>query len=402
MNIDSITRILTLRYDPTKEPVIKPLGVADFAPNKYDIEKKVVEIIREDLIRKENQLKFKRLALSLSGGVDSGLTIAMLRSILPSIKLECISVGFGDKDDEVNIASEIARIYNCNFQQIILEDVLTDLPISIVKEPRWNLYHYFALEVGRKQAKIFYTGDGGDELFGGYTFRYHKFLSQLPTINMADWQERVKLYLSCHERDWVPDQDKIFSPKVKFSWQKIYGLLRPYFENGLHPLNQVFLADFNGKLLYDWLPANKAFEKSLDMKIESMFLTSKMIKFATHVPWEMKYDPDKALGKIPLRRILSRQKGFQTLDPIKKGFSVDIVSLWKKNAREIVGRYVNSNSEVVKENIIEAEWIVKTWKRLSEAQELDPRYINRMLGMLALEVWYRLFISNTMTRNQKL
>jgi asparagine synthase (glutamine-hydrolysing) len=366
-------------------------------------------MIEEELKYKANKTRFKRASLSLSGGVDSGLTLAMLRSVLPSVKLECISVGFGVKDEEVERAGELARIYDCDFHNIILDDILGDLPrlIRIVKEPRWNLYHYYAFAAGRKKSRVFFTGDGGDELFGGYTFRYKKFLSQLPSIdndNNIGWQEKAKLYLSCHERDWVPDQNKMFGSAVKFSWKEIYRLFRTYFDNnGLHPLDQVFLADFNGKLLYDWLPANKAFEKSLDIKIESVFLTDRMIKFATHVPWQAKYDPDGAVGKIPLRSILSKQKGFGKLEPIKKGFSVDMAWLWKRNAREIVGAYVNSDSEVVKENIIEAEWVKKTWKRLSSRDsELDPRYVNKMLIILALEVWYRLFVSHTMTARHKL
>ena len=28
--------------------------------------------------------------------------------------------------------------------------------------------------------------------------------------------DRVKLYLKCHERDWVPDQNQLFDSKIKF------------------------------------------------------------------------------------------------------------------------------------------------------------------------------------------
>ncbi len=49
--------------------------------------------------------------------------------------------------------------------------------IDIVKEPRWNLYQYYPLEYGRRNSNVIYSGDGGDEVFAGYTFRYNKFLA---------------------------------------------------------------------------------------------------------------------------------------------------------------------------------------------------------------------------------
>ena len=54
----------------------------------------------------------------------------------------------------------------------------------------------------------FFSGDGGDELFGGYTFRYKKFLEL--TNENSTTEEKIVSYLNCHERDWVPDQELIF------------------------------------------------------------------------------------------------------------------------------------------------------------------------------------------------
>ncbi|HLC24606.1 MAG TPA: asparagine synthase C-terminal domain-containing protein [Nitrosopumilaceae archaeon] len=404
INYNSISKILTLRYDPEKVSIMKPLSYKDFIPTQInDIESKINDIVKKDLLIMKKKSGTRRISLSLSGGVDSGLTLAIIRSVLPDIKIECFSMGFRDTDDEIQRAKEISRIYDCNFHNIIKDDVLNELPqlIYIAKEPRWNLYQYYPMANARKQSSIFYSGDGGDELFGGYTFRYKKFLAHLP--KKADWKNKTKLYLSCHERDWVPDQHKMFGSKIKFSWEKIYKTLKPYFNNDLEPIDQVFLADFNGKLLYDWIPTNNAFGKYLDLDIKSIFLTDKMIKFATHIPWNVKYDPKKIKGKIPLHSILRRQKGFEKIQPIKKGFSIDLCSLWRKNAKEIINTYVNSESEIVKNKIINEEWLNTVHKKLrQDNSELNVRYISKMLGILSLEIWYRLFISKTMKKTQKL
>ena len=384
--------------------MMKHLTYKDFSPTETgDIESKICEIIKDDFLMMEKKLKNNCISLSLSGGIDSGLTLAMIRKVFPDIKIECISMGFGDKEDEIQRAKEISRIYNCNFHTIIKDNFINELPqlIHIVKEPRWNLYQYYPMEKAKKQSTVFYSGDGGDELFGGYTFRYEKFLSNLP--KNATWMNKSKLYLSCHERDWVPDQHKMFGRKIKFSWEKIYLLFKSYFDNDLEPLDQVFLADFNGKLLHDWIPTNTAFGKYLRLDIKSIFLTRKMIKFATHIPWNKKYDAQKIKGKIQLFSILKEQKGFKKIRPIKKGFTVDLQSLWTNNAKEIVNTYVNLDSEIIKNKIINEDWLNKTNnKLLRDNSELNVRYISKMLGILALEIWYRLFISKTMKKTQKL
>ena len=409
LNFHAISRLLTLRYDPIQSPIRKRLTQSDFTPlssHGNNVVTRTFDLIEKELLNIHDERKFKRVSLALSGGVDSRLTLAMIRTILPDVKIDCVSVGFGDMDDEVDQAENVAKTFNCNFDAMIIDHVLSDLPrlISIVREPRWNLYQYYAFEHGkRRSADVFYTGDGGDELFGGYTFRYQRFLSLLP--KNAGWKAKARLYLSCHERDWVPDQNKMFGAAVKFSWEKIYQLFQPYFSNELEPLNQVFLADFNGKLLYDWLPTNNAFSDFLQLRIESVFLSDAMITFATHIPWQKKYDPETKIGKIPLRSNLIKQKGNEGMmkDAVKKGFSMNLASLWSREAREIVSTYVNADSEVVKKGLINERWLARAATSLRDNnRELQSRYINKMLSILALEVWHRLFISKTINNKQRL
>lgn len=405
MNLDneSIIRFLTLRYDPTKKPIKNKLISEDFTPEKFtNVESMILDIVKKNMLYEQDVFNHKKIAMSLSGGIDSGLTLMMLRKILPEVKITCVGMGFGNEDDEARRASEIARKYNCEFKEITKENILNELPklITLVKEPKWNLYNYYTLEEGKKFSNVFYTGDGGDELFGGYTFRLKKNFTSI-TKNM-NWETRVKIYLSCHERDWVPDQEKMFDSKMKFRWSKIYSLFKPYFNNKLSSFDQVFLADINGKLLYDWLPTNKKYEEFFKMELKSIFLSDDMIYMASHIPWQEKYDPKIDMGKLPLRHILSKEKVFEKELFSKKGFGTDLTKLWDKNAKDIVKQYVNIDSEIVKNKIINFEWIDKMGGKILNGEKIDVRYINKMISLLSLEIWYRLFITHTMKGTEKI
>jgi asparagine synthase (glutamine-hydrolysing) len=48
--------------------------------------------------------------------------------------------------------------------------------------------------------------------------------------------------------------------------------------------------------------------------------------------------------------------------------------------------------------IVQDGWINQSWINdyIDKKEELDVRYVNKFLGLLALEVWYRLFITKEM------
>ena len=86
----------------------------------------------------------------------------------------------------------------------------------------------------------------------------------------------------------------------------------------------------------------------------------------------------------------------------QKGFSVNLASLWSRNAQDIVKRYVNLESEIVRNKIVNSAWLEKTYSEILKKANPDIRYISKMLGLLALEVWYRLFITKTLRGSHNL
>ncbi len=339
----SIRNILTIRYDITKKHVIKPATMQDFEKSFSDPHGHLTEKLLNDSFKKIK--KFDRFSVSLSGGggIDSSLCLALLRKNFPKARISAISGVFENTFDESMHAKKIAEKFDADFHPIQMESIYTKMPeiIYIARKPRWNTYHHLIAKHAKKFSKILVTGDGGDELFGGYTFRYKKFLNLIKPKDT--WKSKVIKYLECHNRDWVPDQEFLFNKGIKFNWNEIYNYFKPYFKNQLHPLNQVMLADFNGKLLHDFIPTGNA----------------------------------------------------------KHGFSPSLIFDWKKFGKDIfMANAFEKKSNIYTKKIINRDWIIHALERIEN--DGDIRYLNRITSILALEIWYKIFIKKDLSPRNSL
>ncbi len=113
----------------------------------------------------------------LSGGVDSGLVVAMAASAMQK-PLSTFTIGFGASGkaflDERVIAREIATRYGCEHHELEVQpDVegIFDEVIRAFDEPFADdsvIPSYYVSQLARRHLKVALTGLGGDELFGGY------------------------------------------------------------------------------------------------------------------------------------------------------------------------------------------------------------------------------------------
>jgi asparagine synthase (glutamine-hydrolysing) len=395
--------MLTLRYDPTIQidspvPKIPADKVESKRSNIYPSSKEVEKEIRLIINKSISRFDPKRISLALSTGVDSNLMLTLIRDEYPKLDIKCISVSF-DESGEASYAKKIAESKNTDFYNVTVDNPLKDLAflISIIKEPRWNLYQYYFIEKSKKYSNVLFTGDGGDELFGGYTFRYSKFLKLLKEGD--DWKQRVRHYLDCHERDWVPDQEKIFGENIRFDWSSIYSLLKAYFDNELDPVDQVLLADYNGKLIYDFVPTNDRFFNYFGITGLSPILDNKIIDMSFRIPPSVKFNRETGMGKIPLREILSGLDTGKNISDTKIGFGMDLKKLWTGSAKEIVTSTL-SDASIFRDKIISREFYDRSIKKIEET--CDVRYISKMLQLLSLEIWYKMFITFEVSSNYRL
>jgi len=118
------------------------------------------------------------LGVFLSGGIDSGLVVSFMAEALgPGIVTT--SVGFGDVNhNELEAAERTARHFHTSHHPSVVEPRLEEVLDPIVHafdEPFADssaIPTYYVSAMARRHVTVALTGDGGDEAFGGYGYRY--------------------------------------------------------------------------------------------------------------------------------------------------------------------------------------------------------------------------------------
>jgi len=397
-SIEKISNILTLRYYPNNQSKLKTVNWKDCLPKKTIDNILIKNLLQKSL--KKNLDSKSNLAIALSGGVDSTLLLSLTKEIFPDLPITAITITFPYSEDESNSASNIAQYFDIDHKIIHVDNFLKELPtaIGILKEPFYDIMNWFYLVKNSKLiSDSLLTGDGADEIFGGYTFRYSKFLNSISDNSSPT--EKIKKYLECHERDWVVDQQDLFGKNFNFTWNQINNILKPFFDNSLSTLDQLFLADFNGKLKNNFIPNYEKFYNFFKISSISPFLENSVIEEGLHMSPEKKYNSLANMGKLPLRNLIPKDVSSLLFPKLKQGFAVNTISLWDNYGKEICKQYL-FDARIVKDGWISEQWIHKNFQKADLDKNI--RYINKFFSLLGYEIWYRLFITKEMSSSETL
>ena len=217
VDIDPVALNLFLRYRYTPSPLTLHKGIKKLAPGtmlvvengeyrlsrwyKYRPEpldsRTSEQEAREELLRlyrnaiKRHLISDVPVGLLLSGGVDSGLILGLMKEFGDSWPTYTVGYGADFADDELVDAARTASIlsvpnYPIQLDQDTFEEALPKI-VSFLEEPIASssiVPMYFVCERARRDVKVALIGQGPDELFGGYTrhlgIRYGEYWRKCP------------------------------------------------------------------------------------------------------------------------------------------------------------------------------------------------------------------------------
>jgi asparagine synthase (glutamine-hydrolysing) len=159
------------------EPRIERYWALQFQPEMGRSEDDVAEELRARLTEcvRLHLVSDVPVGAFLSGGTDSSAVVAAMSSVA-SGRVKTFSIGFRDQDfNELPYARMVAERFDTDHHELILEPDVMEL----LKDLAWDLDEplgdssaiptYMVSKLAAQHVKVVLSGDGGDELFAGYT-----------------------------------------------------------------------------------------------------------------------------------------------------------------------------------------------------------------------------------------
>jgi asparagine synthase (glutamine-hydrolysing) len=304
----------------------------DFIDNKKYDEHEFQNLLLDAIkIRQEADVD---IAHFLSGGLDSTYIIKNLRKARKDTNT--YSVGFDNKKyDETRWQNKVAQKYSTNhtYSEISgdLSFDLIDQTIEAFDEPyadSSSIPSFLIAQDISKKYKVAISGDGGDELLGGYT----RFINSFNKTKSIDFSSMISFYPSIFGSGLklMRTSKNIYkSYSYEFSDMKLLNMLK------LEPSRNIYdLVEITGEsLVKDLMMIEYRFYLSEMMmlkidrtsmanslEVRSPFVDHRLVEFALG----HKLTFDNHLGKIPIKFDLSRDFNKEFINRHKKGFSFQL------------------------------------------------------------------------------
>jgi asparagine synthase (glutamine-hydrolysing) len=351
--------------DVAREGLARPLEV----PEAYAINE--LDGLLADAVQRRMYSDVPLGAL-LSGGVDSSTVVALMQEA-SARPVKTYTIGFVEEEfDEATHAARVARHLGTDHTELLLtggdaQAMIPRLP-EIFDEPFGDpseLPTLLVSQLARRHVTVALSGDGGDELFGGYN-RYVYGTRVLPRVTRvpAAVRQLVAAGLGCvSETAWnrlsglggvVPGLpatrvgeriDKLGRLMNAASEAEMYrSLLSAWHDpdalvaNGgaaedenarilegcdpPHLLDRMMLADQTTYLPDDLLAKLDRASMAASLEVRAPLLDHRVVEFAWRLPRSLKLRD--AVGKWALRQVLYRRVPRELIERPKMGFSVPI------------------------------------------------------------------------------
>ncbi len=343
------------------------------------------------------------LGALLSGGVDSSLVVAVMQS-LSDRPVKTFSVGFEEpRYDEAPHAKQIADYLKTDHHEVYLTpadslDVVQQVP-RIYDEPfadSSQIPSYLISRVAREQVTVVLSGDGGDELFGGYK-RYHEILGfwerwgGLPAgaravlgAGLAGLGQAAWSISGGGRARWLKDVAKWERDGWRFAAETPRDLLARFLSTGARPeallrggdsapsvldrpqdwaevddpLQGLMHLDFVGYLPDDILVKLDRASMAASLEARCPLLDYRVAEFAWRLPRDLRVDGKG--GKRILRDLLARYVPPALTERPKQGFSVPIAA-WLRGPLKDWAQDLLAEDRLQRQGLFEPAEVRRLW-----------------------------------------
>jgi len=369
------------------------------------------------------------LGAFLAGGVDSSLMVALMQRQSPA-PVRTFSIGFDDERlNEANHAKRVAQALGtehteCYLTENDLLDTVAKIP-SIYDEPLADssqipTYHLACL--ARRHVTVSLSGDGPDELFGGYpryvgALRVAAFSRWIPPAVRSALSSALALATGAGKQSLGKVLPKLWHRCVdEEKIRKMRSLLRKRFDSrlwwdiaslagdsdrllseprlpaqflALLEQEQSVPADVSKLMLGDglfYLPEDilaKVDRAAMAVSLETRapFLDPKIVAFAWALPVRLKINESQ--GKWLLRQLLYRHVPRELVDRPKAGFSMPIARWMRGRLRDWVESSLDEKS-LTDSGLLNARAVRQLWREVLDGHD-DRAHL--VWGVLVFQGW---------------
>jgi asparagine synthase (glutamine-hydrolysing) len=361
----------------------------------------------------------------LSGGIDSSTIVALMSNVLSS-PVKTFSVGYdGDAASisELPYARLVADRYATDHHEIVvrardftevIDRVVWHLDQPVADEAA--IPNYMVSTLAARHVKMVLTGEGGDELFGGYARHSGERLSPmfgvLPRAIRAGAlrasgrvpglrRPKQALYALCQD----DEASRFLSWFALFNQERVAAVLSPELRaavdlsaateafaaqlratDAVDPLSRMLYLDTKLWLSDDLLARGDKTSMAASIEARLPLLDHPLVEFAASLPPTMKVRG--LTRKYLLRKVARDLLPAPVIDRKKQGFPTP-VSLWfRSEARELLRDHLAPET-IARRGLFDAGYVQVL---LDEHERGLADHGSLLFGLLVVEVWHRLFI----------
>jgi asparagine synthase (glutamine-hydrolysing) len=357
----------------------------------------------------------------LSGGIDSGLITSLAAPHLKE-RLQAFIIGFKEKTySELDEANQTARKHSVKVCSTMVDTITADSLDDIFRafdEPLGNASFvptYFLSKAASQKLKVVLTGDGADELFGGYpTYQapyYQKAYQWLPGALRTLAENLIPKIPVSHNRISLDYRLKqlirgISLPyqRAHYTWREVtpkylqndmfrehilkdikeydpFSVANAYFSKAsrLSTPNQLMYVDMNTFLLNDHLRKVDRMSMAHSLEARLPYLDYRIVEFASKLPSEHKVTFFQT--KKILKHIAKAYLPESVISGKKKGLTSPIAGWISLQLKD----YVNDN---LKGGMMDDLFSTKMVQSLLQEHYNNDKDNSRIIwGLLTLQMW---------------